>query len=55
MSENEDYLNVLKQDAISDNNNLFLLSWKMRFIDAEFELKEGKELKGTKLEGKVPS
>lgn len=47
----------MKQDAIDDVKNLFLLERKMKFIDAEFALREEREknLKGTKFEGYVPS
>ena len=48
-------MSTLKKDAIEDSNTLFLLRRKMDFIDAEFEKKEEANLKGTKMEGKVPS
>lgn len=57
VNEKEAYYGSLKQDAIDDVKNLFLLERKMKFIDAEFALREEREknLKGTKFEGYVPS
>jgi len=57
VNEKESYYCTLKKDAVEDVKSLFLLERKMKFIDAEFEMRDEQDsnLKGTKLEGKVPS